>query len=100
MCPHCLSSAQACPHCGGDRPLRPPTERSIQNFKTARIERGITKSSLTNDDRDRLGIFRKPWRGVASPVPIIGQPRRVAIYARFGKRPAVILNNAFANLHL
>lgn len=75
MCPHCLTAFGNCPHCrGADKPLRPPTQASIAAFKASEIRHGVTRSSLTNADRVALGIFTKPWRGIArdghyDPVP-------------------------------
>ena len=74
MCPHCLTSTGGCVHCH-ERPLRPPTVASIANARLAAPGRGVQKSCLTVADRAALGLFPKPWRGVAagrhytSPTP-------------------------------
>jgi len=64
-CPHCLNLPAGCVHCHPDQPLRPPTQASIAAFKAERPT-GVQKSSLTPADRVALGIFPKPWRGVAA----------------------------------
>ena len=80
MCPHCLTAFGNCIHCrGADKPLRPPTQASIAAFIQAEIHHGVRKSSLTNADRVALGIFTKPWRGIAreagyDPTPAERRP--------------------------
>ena len=82
MCPHCLTAAGNCIHCrGADKPLRPPTVASIANFKLAEIRHGVQKSSLTPAQRAELGLFPKPWRGIAretayDPAPATRETRR------------------------
>jgi hypothetical protein len=79
MCPHCLSVPGGCVHCRPDRALRPPTQASIAAAKTADERTGVTRSLLTNADRVALGIFTKPWRGVARETGYNPQtPRRKA----------------------
>jgi hypothetical protein len=62
-------------HCH-DHPLRPPTERSIASQKLAVVSPGLTRSSLTNDDRIALQIFTKPWRGIARERGQTTEPMR------------------------
>lgn len=81
MCHHCLTSTGGCIHC---------RERNMAEQEAG----GRTTSLLTNEDRQRLGIFQKPWRGVACHHPQVKRERREPL------RPRVILNNAFAGLCL
>jgi hypothetical protein len=92
MCPHCLTAFGQCPHCrGADKPLRPPTQASIAAFKAAETRHGVQKSSLTNAERVALGIFPKPWRGVAREAGYNPKPAARAKSPAPGRRFNTVL---------
>ena len=83
MCPHCLGGSllavrKDCIHC---------REGSLAAQEAA----GRTTSNLTPADRIALGIFAKPWRGVASTHPL-----RVTDVRRDRRANPIVLRHAAA----
>jgi len=73
-CPHCLNQPGGCIHC---------REARI----AARELRGPVTSQLTNADREKLGIFLKPWRGVAAGTSCFASQHRPERPERRGQIP-------------